>query len=102
MEPGRASKTALHVAIRRAAHQLADPPPVLDDPIALRLCLERIVGPRRGRAVELVGELALPLPSSSTTTPGPGPAAAGRAKKKGTAIADPRPTLPRVEAGRGA
>jgi len=37
VEPGRPSKTALRVAIRRAAHQLADPPPVLEDPIALRL-----------------------------------------------------------------
>jgi len=37
METGKASKTALRVAIRRAAHQLADPPPVLDDPIALQL-----------------------------------------------------------------
>ena len=37
MEPGRASKTALRVAIRRAAHVLADPPPVLNDPIAVRL-----------------------------------------------------------------
>jgi methyltransferase (TIGR00027 family) len=37
MQTGRPSKTALRVAIRRAAHQLADPPPVLDDPIALRL-----------------------------------------------------------------
>ena len=37
MRTGRASKTALRVAIRRAAHQLADPPPVLDDPIAVRL-----------------------------------------------------------------
>jgi methyltransferase (TIGR00027 family) len=37
METGRASKTALGVAIRRAAHQLADKPPVLHDPIALRL-----------------------------------------------------------------
>jgi methyltransferase (TIGR00027 family) len=37
MQTGRASKTALGVAIRRAAHQLADRPPVLDDPIALRL-----------------------------------------------------------------
>jgi len=37
METGRASKTALGVAIRRAAHQLTDHPPVLDDPIALRL-----------------------------------------------------------------
>ena len=37
METGQASKTALGVAIRRAAHQLADNPPVLDDPIALRL-----------------------------------------------------------------
>jgi methyltransferase (TIGR00027 family) len=37
METGRASKTALGVAIRRAAHQLADQPPVLDDPIAVQL-----------------------------------------------------------------
>lgn len=37
METGKASKTALRVAIRRAAHQIADPPPVLDDPISVRL-----------------------------------------------------------------
>jgi methyltransferase (TIGR00027 family) len=37
MQTGKASKTALGVAIRRAAHQLADRPPVLDDPIAVRL-----------------------------------------------------------------
>ena len=37
METGRASKTALGVAIRRAAHQLVDHPPVLNDPIAVRL-----------------------------------------------------------------
>jgi methyltransferase (TIGR00027 family) len=37
METGKASKTALGVAIRRAAHQLADRPPVLVDPIAVRL-----------------------------------------------------------------
>lgn len=37
METGRASKTALRVAIRRAAHVLADPPPVLNDSIAVRL-----------------------------------------------------------------
>jgi methyltransferase (TIGR00027 family) len=37
MKTGHASKTALRVAIRRAAHQLIDQPPVLDDPIAVRL-----------------------------------------------------------------
>jgi methyltransferase (TIGR00027 family) len=37
METGRASKTALRVAIRRAAHQLADAPAILKDPIAVRL-----------------------------------------------------------------
>jgi methyltransferase (TIGR00027 family) len=37
METGRASKTALGVAIRRAAHQLIDKPPVLNDPIAMQL-----------------------------------------------------------------
>jgi methyltransferase (TIGR00027 family) len=47
METGRASKTALRVAIRRAAHQLADPPPVLNDPIALPL-----LGPRFARDLD--------------------------------------------------
>src|SRR5215469_4395675 len=47
METGRASRTALRVAIRRAAHQLADPPPVLDDPIALRL-----IGPGYARDLD--------------------------------------------------
>src|SRR5579859_7444329 len=37
MEKGKPSRTALRVAIRRAAHQIADPPSVLNDPIALRL-----------------------------------------------------------------
>jgi methyltransferase (TIGR00027 family) len=37
MQTGRASRTALRVAIRRAAHQLIDQPRVLDDPIAVRL-----------------------------------------------------------------
>jgi len=37
MEPGRASRTALRVAQRRAAHQVLDHPHVLDDPIAVSL-----------------------------------------------------------------
>jgi len=37
MQTGRASKTALGVAIRRAAHQVMEQPRVLDDPIAVRL-----------------------------------------------------------------
>lgn len=37
METGQASKTALGVAIRRAAHQLIDSPAVLSDPIVTRL-----------------------------------------------------------------
>ncbi|MFZ0393074.1 MAG: class I SAM-dependent methyltransferase [Terracidiphilus sp.] len=37
MEHGKPSRTALRVAIRRAAHQLVDQPPILDDPIAVRL-----------------------------------------------------------------
>ncbi len=54
METGKPSRTALRVAIRRAAHQIADPPSVLDDPIALRL-----IGPGHEndleRAMHLVG-----------------------------------------------
>ena len=37
MQSGKASKTALGVAIRRAAHQLVDHPPILTDPIAMPL-----------------------------------------------------------------
>jgi len=37
MRTGRASRTALRVAIRRAAHQVIDKPRVLDDPIAVPL-----------------------------------------------------------------
>jgi methyltransferase (TIGR00027 family) len=37
MQTGQASKTALRVAIRRAAHQLMEQPRILDDPIAVRL-----------------------------------------------------------------
>lgn len=47
METGRASRTALRVAIRRAAHQLADPPPVLNDPIAVPL-----IGPGYARDLD--------------------------------------------------
>jgi methyltransferase (TIGR00027 family) len=54
MEKGRASKTALGVAIRRAAHQLVDVPPVLDDPIAVRLIGSSYRG-KIGRASHPVG-----------------------------------------------
>jgi methyltransferase (TIGR00027 family) len=37
MHTGRASRTALGVANRRAVHQLLDQPPVLVDPIAIRI-----------------------------------------------------------------
>ncbi|MGD0789045.1 MAG: class I SAM-dependent methyltransferase [Terracidiphilus sp.] len=47
METGRASKTALRVAIRRAAHQLMEQPRILDDPIAVRL-----LGPGFARDME--------------------------------------------------
>jgi methyltransferase (TIGR00027 family) len=47
MESGRASKTALRVAIRRAAHQLMEQPRILDDPIAVRL-----LGPGFARDME--------------------------------------------------
>jgi methyltransferase (TIGR00027 family) len=47
MESGRASKTALRVAIRRAAHQIMEQPRILDDPIAVRL-----LGPGFARDME--------------------------------------------------
>jgi methyltransferase (TIGR00027 family) len=37
MEIGTPSRTAFRVALRRAVHQVLDQPPVLDDPIAVRL-----------------------------------------------------------------
>jgi methyltransferase (TIGR00027 family) len=54
MQTGRASKTALGVAIRRAAHQFMDQPPVLDDPIAVRLVGSSYRG-KMGRASHRVG-----------------------------------------------
>jgi methyltransferase (TIGR00027 family) len=54
METGKASKTALGVAIRRAAHQLIDQPPVLNDPIAVRLIGSGYRG-KMGRASHRVG-----------------------------------------------
>jgi methyltransferase (TIGR00027 family) len=54
METGKASRTALGVAIRRAAHQLVDQPPVLDDPIAVRLVGAGYRG-KMGRAAHRVG-----------------------------------------------
>lgn len=47
MQHGKPSRTALRVAIRRAAHQLVDHPPILDDPIAVRL-----IGPGYERDLE--------------------------------------------------
>ncbi|HWG20996.1 MAG TPA: SAM-dependent methyltransferase [Terracidiphilus sp.] len=47
MQHGKASQTALRVAIRRAAHQLVDHPPVLNDPIAVGL-----IGPGHDRDLE--------------------------------------------------
>ena len=46
MRPDEPSRTAFRVAMRRAAHQVLDRPPVLDDPIALR-----IIGPQRAEAI---------------------------------------------------
>jgi O-methyltransferase involved in polyketide biosynthesis len=37
MQTAQPSRTAVKVAIRRAAHQLLDTPRVLDDPLALRI-----------------------------------------------------------------
>jgi len=47
MQTGRASRTALRVAIRRAAHQAIDRPRILEDPIAVRL-----IGPGYERDME--------------------------------------------------
>jgi methyltransferase (TIGR00027 family) len=49
---GKPSRTALRVAIRRAAHQLTDKPPVLHDPIAARLLTPETVGPSYARDME--------------------------------------------------
>ncbi|MGH7688096.1 MAG: class I SAM-dependent methyltransferase [Gemmatimonadaceae bacterium] len=46
MREGTPSRTALRVALRRAAHQLLDHPLVLDDPVALR-----VIGGKRAEAL---------------------------------------------------
>ena len=52
METGKPSRTALRVAMRRAAHQLVDKPPIMDDPIAVRLMSAETVGPSYARDLE--------------------------------------------------
>lgn len=52
MQTGKPSRTALRVAIRRAAHQLADLPPILNDPIVVRLITPETVGPSYARDME--------------------------------------------------
>jgi methyltransferase (TIGR00027 family) len=49
---GKPSRTALRVAMRRAAHQIADKPPIMDDPIAVRLMSPATVGPSYARDLE--------------------------------------------------
>jgi methyltransferase (TIGR00027 family) len=44
MQKGKASKTALRVAIRRAAHQVMEQPRILDDPIVARLIGPGVAG----------------------------------------------------------
>jgi methyltransferase (TIGR00027 family) len=57
MDEARPSRTAMRVAMRRAAHQLFDAPLVLDDPIAVPIigpqALARIQGDRGARAGRL-------------------------------------------------
>ncbi|WP_058189036.1 class I SAM-dependent methyltransferase [Terracidiphilus gabretensis] len=52
MLTGKPSRTALRVAIRRAAHQMADHPPVLNDPITAQLLTPETVGPSYDRDME--------------------------------------------------
>jgi hypothetical protein len=58
----RATRSAVQLldgeaeALTRKAVEMA----LAGDPVALRLCLDRIVGVRRGRPVQLAGGLALP------------------------------------------
>ena len=57
MDEGRPSRTAMRVAMRRAAHQIFDTPLVLDDPVAVRIIGEpavaRIHADPRARAGRL-------------------------------------------------
>ncbi len=50
MQESRPSRTALRVAMRRAAHQLFDRPPVFEDPIAIP-----ILGPKAAQRVQTEG-----------------------------------------------
>ena len=56
MRHGKPSRTALRVAIRRAAHQLTDHPPVLADPIATQILTPETVGPSYHRDLERAQE----------------------------------------------
>jgi methyltransferase (TIGR00027 family) len=61
MQTAQPSRTAMRVAIRRAAHQLLDAPRVLDDPLALRIIgtdaaaeLKASLGRQQGRVARAI------------------------------------------------
>jgi methyltransferase (TIGR00027 family) len=52
MHDARPSRTAERVAIRRAAHQLVDKPPVFDDPVAVAILGERAASELRAKTAK--------------------------------------------------
>lgn len=57
MREAKPSRTALRVAMRRAAHQLFDAPRVLDDPLALTIVGDDVAGELRSSAAGELGRI---------------------------------------------
>ncbi len=57
MNPGQPSRTAVRVALRRAAHQILDTPPVFEDPLALQMVGREVAEAMRRDPSRFEGQL---------------------------------------------
>lgn len=57
MNPGQPSRTAVRVALRRAAHQILDKPVVFDDPLALQMIGPEVAGALRADPARFESQL---------------------------------------------
>lgn len=60
MNPGQPSRTAVRVALRRAAHQILDKPVVFADPLALQIIGREVAGALQADPARFEGQLGAP------------------------------------------
>lgn len=61
MKPGQPSRTAVRVALRRAAHQILDKPLVFDDPLALQMVGQEVAAALQKDPARFESQLGAPV-----------------------------------------